>query len=101
MEAVMMEELTGSKLLVEEGRRMKHCVATYSYQCEAGQTAIFSLRKYSFGLLIDTMATIEVCLSLRRIVQAKAKLNKKISDEARMYLDEWASKNQLSVNPYL
>lgn len=101
MEMVRMEELTGSKLLVEEGRNMKHCVATYAHQCVAGKTAIFSLRKYSFDLLIETMATIEVNLSLRRVMQAKAKLNKKISDEARKHLDEWAKKNELSVNSYL
>ncbi len=101
MEVVTMEELTGSKLLADEGRTMKHCVATYAHLCVAGKTAIFSLRKYSFGLLTERMATIEVNLSIRRIVQAKAKMNKKISDEARKHLDEWANKNELSVNPYL
>lgn len=101
METVRMEELTRSKLLVEEGRTMKHCVATYAHQCVTGKTAIFSLRKYSFDLLIETMATIEVNLSIRRVVQAKAKMNKKISDEARKHLDEWANKNELSINPYL
>jgi len=100
-ELVAIEELTGSKLLVDEGRTMKHCVATYVHQCVAGKTAIFSLRKYSFGILTERMATIEVNLPLRRVVQAKAKMNKKLSDEARKHLDEWANKNQLSVNPYL
>lgn len=101
METVKMEELTGSKLLVEESRNMKHCVATYAHQCVLGKTAIFSLRKYSFGLLTDTMATIEVNLSLQRVVQAKAKMNRKISEEAKKHLDEWANKNQLSISPYL
>ena len=100
-EMVAMEELTGSKLLVDEGRTMKHCVASYVHQCVAGKTAIFSLRKYSFGVLTETMATIEVNLSLRRIVQAKAKMNKKVSEDARKHLDEWAKKNELSASPYL
>ncbi len=101
MEIVKMEELTGSKLLLEEGRNMKHCVATYAHQCVTGKTAIFSLRKYSFELLIERMATIEVNLSLKRVVQAKAKMNKKISDDARKHLYEYAHKNELSVNSYL
>lgn len=101
METVRMEELTGTKLLVEEGRNMKHCVASYTHQCVTGKTAIFSLRKYSFELLLETMATIEVNLSLRRVVQAKGKMNKKISDEARKHLAEWANKNELSINTYL
>ena len=101
LEVVIMEELTGSKLLANEGRAMKHCVGSYVQQCVTGKTAIYSLRKYSMELLIETLATIEVNLSLRRIVQAKAKMNKKISDEARKHLDEWASKNELSISPFL
>jgi len=101
LETVKMEELTGSKLLVQEGRTMKHCVATYVHQCVTGKTAIFSMRKYSMDLQTETLATIEVSLSLRRVVQAKAKMNRKISDEARKHLDEWAKKNDLSVSPYL
>lgn len=100
-ETVKIEELTGSKLLAEEGRSMKHCVATYANLCLTGQTAIFSLRKYSEGILTERLGTIEVNLALKRIVQAKAKMNRKISDEARKHLDEWAYKNDLSVSPYL
>ena len=100
-EVIRIEELTGSKLLSDEGKTMRHCVSSYVHYCVAGKTAIFSLRKYSMGLLTDRLATIEVNLSVRRIVQAKAKMNKKISDEARKHLDEWANKNELSVSPYL
>ena len=100
-ETIAFEELTGSKLLSEEGRNMKHCVATYAQLCVSGKTAIFSLRKYSIGLLIETLATIEVSLPTRRIVQAKAKMNKKVSDEARKYIDVWAGKNNLDVSIYL
>jgi hypothetical protein len=100
-QVIKMEELTGSKLLADEGRTMKHCVGSYVHYCVAGKTAIFSLRKYSMGLLTDRLATIEVNLSLRRIVQAKARMNKKISDEARKHLNEWANKNELSVSLYL
>jgi PcfJ-like protein len=100
-EVVKIEELTGSKWLADEGRTMKHCVSSYTHFCVAGKTAIFSLRKYSLGILTDRLATIEVNLSLKRVVQAKAKLNKKISDDARKHLDEWADKNELTISPYL
>lgn len=101
LETIKMEELTVSKLLIDEGREMKHCVATYTHLCESGKTAIFSLRKYSMGLQVETLATIEVNLALQRVVQAKAKMNRKISEEAKKHLDEWAKKNQLSVSMYL
>jgi hypothetical protein len=34
-------------------------------------------------------------------MQAKAKLNRKISDDEKKHLDEWAKKNELTVTPYL
>ena len=98
---ILMEELTGSKLLADEGRKMKHCVVTYAHNCVAGKTAIFSMRKYFMGLLTETMATIEVNLLLKRIVQAKSKMNTKISEEALKHLNAWADQNDLVVGCYL
>lgn len=100
-EVVVLEELIESRLLNEEGRAMKHCVASYAFYCAKGKSAIFSLRKYSGGILLDTMATIEVNVSLNRVVQAKAKMNKPITEEAKKYMEAWAIKEGLAVNPYL
>jgi PcfJ-like protein len=99
-EVVIVEELTGSKLLADEGRSMRHCVASYVHYCVTGKSAIFSMRKYTMGILLETMATIEVNLSLKRVVQAKGKMNRKISDEAKKHLEHWANKNELALNPF-
>ena len=98
---IKLEELTEGKQLAEEGRAMKHCVASYTWYCANGKTAIFSLRKYEAGFVQDIMATIEVNLALKRIVQAKAKMNKPISDEAKKYMTDWAEKEGLMINAYL
>jgi hypothetical protein len=98
---VVLEELTESRRLTEEGKAMKHCVGSYAFYCARGKSAIFSLRKYSGGVLLDIMATIEVNLALQRIVQAKAKMNKPISDEAKKYMEAWAINEGLVLNPYL
>jgi PcfJ-like protein len=100
-DVIKMEELTSSKSLADEGITMKHCVASYAPFCMNGKVAIYSLRRYVMGTLADRLATVEVNLSLKRVVQAKSKLNRKISDEAKKYLHEWAGKNGLSVGPYL
>ncbi len=100
-EIVKLEELTEAKKLIEEGAAMKHCVASYTHYCAQGKTAIFSLRKYSGGVLNDIIATIEVNIFLKRIMQAKAKMNKPISAEAKKYMEAWAAKNALVVSPYL
>lgn len=100
-EVVKMEELTGSKLLADEGRTMRHCVGSYVSYCVAGRTAIFSLRKYILDLQVETLATVEVNLYNKRVMQAKAKMNQKISDEARKHVEAWAYANGLSIGPYL
>ena len=101
LETIVLEELTDSKTLIEEGNAMKHCVASYAFYCAKGKTAIFSVRKYSEAILLETLATIEVNLSIMKIVQAKGKMNKPISDEAKKYVLAWAEINGLAVNQYL
>jgi len=100
-EVIVLEELTESRKLTEEGKSMKHCVGSYAFYCAKGKSAIFSLRKYSGGILMDIMATIEVNLALQRVVQAKAKMNKPISEEAKKYMEVWAMHEGLVLNPYL
>ena len=100
-EMVVLEELNESRKLVEEGKAMKHCVGSYAFYCSKGRSAIFTLRKYSGGVLLDILATIEVNIGLQRIVQAKAKMNKQISAEARKYMETWAINEGLAINPYL
>lgn len=100
-EVLLLEELAESRLLVNEGKTMRHCVASYAYYCARGRTAIFSLRKYVSGILSDTLATIEVNLSVNRVVQAKGKMNQPISEEAKKILFQWAGAQQLGVSAYL
>ena len=66
---------------------MKHCVASYTHYCAEGKTAIYSLRKYSSGLLTDILAMVEINIFLKRIMQTKATMNKPISNEAKKYID--------------
>ena len=100
-ELILIEELNETALLKQEGKTMKHCVASYAFYCAKGRTAIFSLREYSGGVLLDVLATIEVNLQLKRIVQAKAKMNRPINDKAKKYMIDWAERQSLSISPYL
>ncbi len=90
-------ELTNSEDLYEEGYEMSHCVAEYEYECIEGSSAIFSLRK-KFGESAETMATIEVHLETKSIIQAKAKYNEPISFEAEKLMAEWAKKEKLELD---
>lgn len=97
-----MVELLSNKELTEEGNKMHHCVGSYSYYCEQGRTRIVSLRKYSFGIdETERLATIEVDMRNKRIVQAKYRYNKAIDAKALSMVHTWASLNGFSMGKYL
>lgn len=98
---IKVEELTEHKHLVNESRTMKHCVQTYSYYCSQGLSTIFSMRSYIKGVLLETMATIEVNLQSGTIVQAKGKMNRPISAPAKKLMETWAAKERLEISKYL
>ncbi len=72
--------LTNTPDLLDEGRRMRHCVATYSNRCSAGRSRIFSIRQDD-----NILATTE--LSLRgntwQIAQVRSYKNGEPSPAAR------------------
>ena len=98
---IVVEELISTKELVKEGKAMRHCVASYAHWCIKGRTAIYSFKKYAPGNMLENLATIEVNISLKRIVQAKGKLNKPVSNEVRKCMEFWATRNELSIGAYL
>ena len=49
----------------------------------------------------DILATIEINILLKRIVQAKAKKKQPVSKEATSIMKQWATKNELSISECL
>ncbi|MEQ9440624.1 MAG: PcfJ domain-containing protein [Cyclobacteriaceae bacterium] len=95
-------ELCSSKELATEGRKMRHCVSSYAHVCFKQRCAIFSLRVYEQGIAEETtLATIEVDLKQRRIVQAKARFNARISATAQQMMEKWATEEGLTISPWL
>lgn len=99
--AIAIEELTTSRELVNESKTMKHCVHSYAFYCAKGRSIIFSMRSYIDGILLETMATIEVNPQSGKIVQAKGKMNRKISETAKKHMHAWAAKEKLAIGEYL
>ncbi len=95
-------ELSSSKALAMEGRKMHHCVSTYAYVCYKRRSAVFSLRMYDQAVPEETtLATIEVDLKQRRVVQAKARFNARISRQAQQIMEKWAFEEGLTLAPWL
>jgi hypothetical protein len=91
----------GSDLeLAAEGRRMNHCVYSYVWSIQKGQTSIWSMMledgKGATGRW--AMLTIEVRNDLRRVVQARGRFNRPATSEEHGVLLAWAGQNGLEVS---
>jgi hypothetical protein len=94
------EEVCSTEELAAEGRRMNHCVHSYVWSIQKGQTSIWSMTledgKGETGRW--AMLTIEVRMDLRRVVQARGRFNRSATSEEHAILLAWAGRNGLEVS---
>jgi hypothetical protein len=93
---VRIDEIVTSSGLLEEGRAMSHCVASYARSCARGASAIFSMRINRAGGF-ERCLTIEVDPRARQIVQARGKCNVLPSPSQQRYLALWAADVELAI----
>ncbi|MDB5331926.1 MAG: hypothetical protein JWP03_3077 [Phycisphaerales bacterium] len=93
---VRIDEIVTSADLLQEGRIMRHCVASYARTCARGAAAIFSL-KIDHGAGLDRRLTIEVNVRSKCIVQARGRCNAMPQPIDERYLRNWATVAGLSV----
>jgi hypothetical protein len=89
-------ELLSAAELVEEGVRMRHCVATYVERCMRGEASIWSLELVRNPRETQRV-TLRVCVAERTVVEAKRFANAPIDAAERRMIEEWAAVNQLRV----
>lgn len=93
------EELLTSKALGEEGRVLSHCVYSYAWSIEKGQTSIWSMNLESPETEgKEKRMTIELRNDLRRIVQFRGKFNRQATSREFQVLTDWAHLNGLEVS---
>lgn len=93
-------ELSTSKLLIDEGRVMKHCVSSYAGSCEKGKISIWSLRQRT-DEGIERLLTIEVWNAEKRIVQVRGKLNRLPTVKESAIVGRWAGNAGLNWRHYV
>ncbi len=93
-------ELLSSRALFAEGRKMKHCVATYASSCARGASSIWTLEIESFEGRAKVL-TIEVRNAARQICQVRGKANRSATDKERAILRRWATKAGLTIASYV
>ena len=97
---VLVVELLNGADLVDEGRRMHHCVAGYARQCLTGGTAILSLRVGSAGDF-KSRVTLELSVAARQVVQARGPCNAMPLPQEARWLRAWATAAGVTFSPYV
>ena len=93
-------ELRTAQDLLNEGRKMKSCIASYAYRCASGESAVFSLeRVYPEIRITEKAATLEVTQSKRTLIQAKGKCNTVLTPKIKSIVTRWAQANGITVRP--
>lgn len=93
-------ELLSSTALAVEGRRMKHCVASYAGSCARGHCSIWTMEVDSSGGC-EKVLTLEVSNANRQIRQARGKLNRLPTEKERSILLRWAETAGLRLASYI
>lgn len=88
-----LSEITTSKELHNEGKKMHHCVFSYLSSCKNGNCSIFSLRLWG-----ESLATIEV--RGLKAVQIRAMYNKKPTDKEIKIIYDWSEKTGIQISEY-
>lgn len=115
MSVYTLTEILSTKDLAREGKKMRHCVYSYGRSIASGRTSIWSFRsqkherlhvedaegvkKTQFTPLDDPehVVTIEILNAQKKVVQAQGKMNKPPPAWAMKFVQEWASRNGLSI----
>ena len=94
-------ELLDTRALAAEGRRMRHCVATYAHRCRTDQSRIFSLRhRWCDEDEARSVVTIEVRPRFATIVQLRGYANSRPRGDVMSLVHRWAAREGLYVEWY-
>ena len=88
-------QLRTSAQLLEEGRKMNHCVGTYTWHCSKGRSFIFAFRNTQRPFH-QTCLTVEVN-SRMRIVQIKGPSNRLPAPDEKKAIIAWAKLANLNT----
>jgi len=89
-------ELLNNVELLEEGRRMRHCVATYAETCAKRQSAIWSLKIESDDGRKPVL-TIEVDLPTKTICQIRGRCNRLPKDHEIAVIRRWMAQEGIRM----
>ncbi|MCG9128048.1 PcfJ domain-containing protein [Candidatus Poribacteria bacterium] len=96
----VIRELLSSKELIDEGRRMNHCVRSYGKSCHSGKTSIWTLEVTEKDK-VRKVLTIEVMLAQMLIRQVRGKRNRLPTKSEKNIISQWAAREDLKIADYV
>lgn len=92
-------EILDTEALADEGKRMGHCVYSYAWRIEKGESSIWSLQMEDGRGETGRwhMATVEVRNDLRKVVQARGRFNRAMTPKETRMVTRWANANGLAM----
>ena len=90
-------ELLNSAELIEEGRLMSHCVATYARSCHRRFSSIWSMETVDNNGR-QKVLTIEVLLPQKRIYEVRGKANRLPTPAEKSIIEKWANTEGLQLS---
>lgn len=92
-------ELLSSSELRREGRKMRHCVATYAATCARGASSIWTLERVGFES-VEKLQTIEVN-RYKVVVESRGRYNSRPGEQELKILRRWAQEAGLQISRYV
>ena len=97
----MINQLCTVHELINEGRKMKHCVSSYAYKCFNNECGIFNVSCVNKSAnAAESVATIEIS-SRYEIVQMRGKCNARVTGKVTSVVARWAQQERLKYNTIL
>ena len=93
-------ELLNRDALVDEGRDMRHCIATYARSCASGHSSVWSMQcENAEGR--ERVLTIELRPATRLVLEARGRFNAAPTPQAMRILRHWVERSGLSLAAYV
>jgi hypothetical protein len=96
----LITELLNRDSLVNEGREMRHCVATYAQSCARGRYSVWSMQcENAEGR--ERVLTIAVTPAARVVIEARGRFNAAPTPQALRILRRWSQEAGLSLAAHI
>lgn len=93
------KQLLTSKELYNDGKRMRHCVASYGHRCLQGNSAIFSVMEDDGVNQPQKFITVEIN-SGRELIHASARMNRLPTGRSKLVMNKWLTHNNIRKGRY-